>query len=404
MDDDIGLYDCPMPEPFGDKIGLTVSLAWLFYLGFVSRVIFGPLLPEIQNDLDLDHVQAGSLFLMIGVGYLLAPIFSGLLSSRLNHRGTLQFSAWLLGLALLFFVFVRSFAGMSVLLVIIGFTGFLHLPSAVATITAEIQKSDWGKGMAVHQCAPPLSFVSAPLIAALLLQWFSWRQVLLCWGLLSLASALLFTMKSEGGQFPGRRISPANMKRVAALPSFWWITILLSLAIAGNAGMNAMLPLYFVHEKGLSLTKANTIIGLSQLSGFLVVLFAGIAADRIGQKRFMWLTLGGAALLTVALGLVEGGPLIAALLLQSAVLTAFFPVIYGALARVVPPTLRSVISAMGPPLAYLIGAGGAPLVIGYLAKFFSFGTGISVIGGAMLVGLPLIFLLRLSDFEGESGC
>jgi NNP family nitrate/nitrite transporter-like MFS transporter len=393
-----------MPEPFGDKIGLTVSLAWLFYLGFVSRVIFGPLLPEIQNDLDLDHVQAGSLFLMIGVGYLLAPIFSGLLSSRLNHRGTLQFSAWLLGLALLFFVFVRSFAGMSVLLVIIGFTGFLHLPSAVATITAEIQKSDWGKGMAVHQCAPPLSFVSAPLIAALLLQWFSWRQVLLCWGLLSLASALLFTMKSEGGQFPGRRISPANMKRVAALPSFWWITILLSLAIAGNAGMNAMLPLYFVHEKGVSLAKANTVIGLSQLSGFLVVLFAGLAADRIGQKRFMWLTLGGAALLTVALGLVEGGPLIAALLLQSAVLTAFFPVIYGALARVVPPTLRSVISAMGPPLAYLIGAGGAPLVIGYLAKFFSFGTGISVIGGAMLVGLPLIFLLRLSDFEGESGC
>lgn len=258
--------------------------------------------------------------------------------------------------------------------------------------------------MAVHQCAPPLSFVSAPLIAALLLQWFSWRQVLLCWGLLSLISALLFTLKSEGGQFPGRRISPANMKQVAALPSFWWITILLALAIAGNAGMNAMLPLYFVHEKGLSLAKANTIIGLSQLSGFLVVLFAGIAADRIGQKRFMWLTLGGAALLTVTLGLVEGGALIAALLLQSAVLTAFFPVIYGALARVVPPTLRSVISAMGPPLAYLIGAGGAPLVIGYLANSFSFGTGISVIGVSMLAGLPLIFLLRLSDFEGESGC
>ena len=168
--------------------------------------------------------------------------------------------------------------------------------------------------------------------------------------------------------------------------------------------MNAMLPLYFVHEKGLSLAKANTIIGLSQFSGLLVVFFAGIAADRIGQKRFMWLTLGGAASLTVALGMVEGGALIAALLLQSAVLTAFFPVVYGAIARVVPPTLRSVISAMGQPLAYLIGAGGAPLLIGYLAGFFSIGTGISMIGGAMLVGLPLIFLLRLNDFEGESGC
>ena len=48
MDDDIGLYDCPMPEPFSDKIGLTVSLAWLFYLGFVSRIILGPLMPAMQ--------------------------------------------------------------------------------------------------------------------------------------------------------------------------------------------------------------------------------------------------------------------------------------------------------------------------------------------------------------------
>ena len=404
MDDDIGLYDCPMPEPFGEKVGLTLFLAWLFYLGFVSRIIFGPLMPEIEADLGLDHLQAGYLFLMIGVGYLVAPAFSGLISARLNHRGALQLSAWLLGIALIPFAFVQSFEGMCILLVIIGFAGFLHLPSAVATITAEIQKSDWGKGMAVHQCAPPLSFVSAPLIAALLLQWCSWRQVLLCWAAVALCSALLFSLKSEGGQFPGHRISPANMKKVAALPSFWWITILLSLAIAGNAGMNVMLPLYFVNDKGLSLAKANTMIGLSQLSGFMVVFFAGMAADRIGQKMFMCLTLGVAALLTIALGIVDGALLVVTLFLQSAVLTAFFPAAYGSLARVAPPSLRSVISAMGPPIGFLVGAGGAPMLIGYLTHSFSFGTGISVVGLCMLIGTPLIFLLRLADFEGEPGC
>ena len=404
MDDDIGLYDCPMPEPFGEKIGLTVFLAWLFYLGFVSRIIFGPLMPEIQNDLGLDHVQAGFLFLMIGVGYLLAPTISGLISSRTNHRTTLRLSAWLLGFALLPFAFVQSFWGMCVLMVIIGFSGFLHIPSAVATITAEIQKSDWGKGMAVHQCAPPLAFVTAPLIAALLLEWFSWRQVLLCWAVLSLFSALLFTLKSEGGQFAGQRINTTNMRKVAGLPSFWYITILLGLAIGGNAGMNAMLPLYFVNEKGLSLGKANILIGLSQLSGFAVVFFAGMMADRVGQKRFMWLTLGGAALLTIALGIVDGGWLVAVLFLQSAVMTAFFPAAYGALAGVVPPTLRSVISTMGPPLAFLIGAGLTPMAIGYLAQSFSFGTGIAAVGLCMLLGVPFVVLLRLGDYEGQPGC
>ncbi len=404
MDDEIGLYDCPMPEAFRDKIGLTVYLALLFYLGFVSRIIFGPLMPEIQKDLGFSHVQAGYLFLMIGVGYLLAPVFSGLISSRLNHQGTLRFSAWLLGFALLPFAFVESFWGVSVLLVIIGFTGFLHLPSAVATITAEIQKSDWGKGMAVHQLAPPASFVSAPLIAALLLQWLSWREVLLCWAVLSLVSALIFTLLGEGGEFPGRRISLTNMRKVAALPSFWFITMLLAMAMAGNAGINAMLPLYFVNEKGLLLGQANTLIGLAQLSGFHVVFFAGMAADRVGQKLFMSVTIGGAAVLTITLGLLEGWPLYAALFLQSAVLTSFFPVAYGSLARVVHPSLRSVISAMGPPLAFLTGAGAIPIMIGYLAESMSFSVGMIFVGLFMSAGPPLVFLLRLGDFEGEPGC
>ena len=174
--------------------------------------------------------------------------------------------------------------------------------------------------------------------------------------------------------------------------------------MAANAGMNVMLPLYLVNEQGLSLAKANTMIGVSQLSGFMVVFFAGMAADRIGQKLFMCLTLGGAALLTIALGIMDGDLLVVALFLQSAVLTAFFPAAYGSLARVAPPTLRSVISAMGPPLGFLVGAGGAPILIGYLAHSFSFGTGISAVGFWMLIGTPLIFLLRLTDFEGEPGC
>ena len=75
MAGEVGLYCRPMPEPFGRKLRLTLFLAWLFYQGTVSRIIFGPLMPEIQVDLDLDHPQAGYLFLMIGVGYLVAPAF-----------------------------------------------------------------------------------------------------------------------------------------------------------------------------------------------------------------------------------------------------------------------------------------------------------------------------------------
>jgi NNP family nitrate/nitrite transporter-like MFS transporter len=229
--DDIGLYDCPMPETFYDKIGITVFLAWLFYLGFVGRVLFAPLMPEIEKDLGVSHGEAGTMFFLMSCGYVLAPICSGLISSRINHLGALKVSAWLVGIALIPFSFVENLLAIGILLIVVGFAGSIHLPSAIATITAEIQKSDWGKGLSVHQCAPPLSFVCAPLVAALLLRWFTWRDILLIWGGISLFSALLYTIFGKGGEFPGRVVSFGYLKTVCTTKSFWIMLTLFAMAM-----------------------------------------------------------------------------------------------------------------------------------------------------------------------------
>ena len=404
MDDDVGLYDCPMPESFRDKIGMTLFLSLLLYLCFVGRVLFGPLMPEIQNDLGFSNIQSGYLFLTITFGMLAAALCSGMISSRLNHSGALRLSAWLLGVALMQFLFVESLWAISLVMIAIGFAGGLHMPSAVPTITAEIQKSDWGRGLAVHQLAPPLSFISAPLIAALLLEWLTWREVLLVWGTLSLISAGFYSYFGEGGDFPGKPLNFSNLKKLYKLPSFWMLMLLFSMAMAGNAGIFSMLPLFFVKERGFELGDANLLLGLSQLAGLSVVFFAGMLADKFGVKLMMGVSLCGAALLTVAIGLLEGIPLIVALFLQSAVLTAFFPTGFAAMARVSHPSLRSVTSAVGTSVAFLLGAGGVPLVIGHMGTFSTFSAGIILTGVYMLVGLPLVFLLRLGDYEGAAGC
>lgn len=402
--DDISEYECPMPETFQEKFGITLFLAWLFYLGFVSRILFAPLMPAIEKDLGIGHGQAGGLFLLISVGYMLAPACSGLISSRFEHSGTLKLSAWLVGFALLAFSLIDNIWGMGLLLLVIGFAGSLHLPSAIATITAEIQKSDWGKGLSVHQCAPPLSFVTAPLIAALLLRWYSWRQILLVWAILCLVSALLYTLRGRGGEFPGRVVNIANMKPVFANRSFWIMVVLLSMAFSGNSGIFAMLPLFLVNERGYELASANTLIGLSQLSGIAVVFAAGWLSDRIGQKRVMGGSLLATGLLTLLLPWTAGGMLILVLFLQAATLTAFFPAGFAALSRVTLPSLRSVTSALGPPLAFLIGGGLMPTMIGYLADVHSFVAGIRVAGGFILLGCLLVTFLRLGQYDDRAGC
>ncbi len=396
--------ECPMPEPFLNRIGITLFLAWLFYLGFVTRVIFAPLMPAIEADLGITHGQAGSLFLMISLGYLLAPVCSGLISSKINHRGTLNASAWAVGLCSILFAFVDSLWVIRILLMIIGLAAGIHLPSAIATITAEIQTSDWGKALSVHQSAPSLAFISAPLIASLLIRWVSWRYVLAATALVAMTSALTFSLKGRGGDFPGRLPGPENVRHILSTPSFWIMVLLFAMAMGGNAGIYTMLPLYLINERGMDITSANTLIGLSQISGLFMVFVAGWVTDRFGQKRTMAALLFAGGVTTILLGILKGPELMVVIFLQPALIASFFPGAFAALSRIAPPRMRSVTNALGPPISFLLGGGVLPVIIGYMGETRSFSAGIVLVGGFILIGPMLVYFLKLGQYDDEAGC
>ncbi len=395
---------CPAPEPFRANITMTVLLAWLFFLGFVTRVIFAPLMPAIEQELGLTHSQAGSLFLMISFGYLFAPLCAGWISARINHQGNLRVSAWAIGLTLLPFVFVKNLWSVRILMVLIGLAAGIHLPSAISTITAQVERRDWGKALSVHQCAPPLSFVTAPLLAAGLLNWFSWRVVLLCWGIIALASAQYYSHRGKGGAFPGRLPDLNNMGTLMGLPSFWIMVLLFSMAMGGNAGIYAMLPLFLVNERGFELSHANTLLGLSQLSGVAMVFTAGWVTDKIGPKATMMITLLSTATLTILLGVIRGSALVIPLFLQPALLASFFPAAFAALSRIAPPAMRSITTALAPPIAFLIGGGVIPTLLGYMGATATFSLGIIAVGVFMAGGPLMVLFLRLGQYDDQSGC
>jgi len=341
---------------------------------------------------------------MISIGLLLAPLCSGLISSKINHRGTLNVSAWGIGLILIPFAFVDSIWAIRVLLVIIGFAAGLHLPSAIATIAAEVRKDDWGKALSVHQSAPPLSFVTAPLIVAYLLQFFSWRVVLLIGAGVGICIAAAFSLKGKGGDFPGQLLSAKNVKVILGKPSFYLMVLLFAMAMGGNAGILTMLPLFLVNEHGFNLTKANTLIGFSQVAGLLMVFVAGWITDRVGQKPAMTVVLLAAGIATILIGLLDGGRLMVVIFVQPVLINAFFPGAFAALSRIAPPHLRSVANALIPPSAFLIGGGLLPTLIGYMGERYTFAGGITIAGAFMLAGPVLVYFLKLGQYDDQTGC
>ena len=395
---------CPMPEPLKTKLNIVIPIMWLFFISFVSRVIFAPLMPAIQNDLGFSHTQAGRLFLIVSIGSLLAPLIAGLISSRIYHRRSLALAALLSAVVLASFLFTNDIWGIRILMIFVGIAAGLHLPSAVPVIGAEIQKKDIGKAMSIHQLAPPMGFISAPFIAALFIDWLSWRYILLIWAVVMLLSAIIFYVKGKGGNFPGKVLNPENVKAVFKIPAFWIIILLLASAMGGSVGIYTVLPLFLVNQRGIDLSTANIIIGLAQVTGLIIIFMSGWLVDKFGQKPVMAMSLITAGIATIFLGTLTDLGLIIVIFIQPVLVNAFFPGCFAALSSAAPPSLRSVATAMGPPIAFVIGGGIIPAMIGYLGEAYSFSTGIIIAGIFMLAVVFLILFLNFKNYADDPGC
>ena len=159
--------------PFRSQLGSLFVLASIFYLNFVARIMMASLMLTIEKELHFSYSDVGSLFLVLSLGYFAGLIGSGFISSRLTHRKTILISITAVGLTLLATSRCNSLWTIWAVIVFLGLFAGLYLASGIATLTALIDKGHWGKALAIHELGPTVSFLTAPLIAEGLLNWFS---------------------------------------------------------------------------------------------------------------------------------------------------------------------------------------------------------------------------------------
>jgi len=376
-------------------IGPILFLAGIFFLNFLGRIILAPLLPTIEKDLGLGHAGAGSLFLLISSGYFVSLLGSGFVASRLMHKRTIIVSATAIGLALLVISSSNSLLGISMGLVLLGLAAGLYLPSGISTLTSLISPSQWGKALAIHELAPNLAFVAAPLISEVLLQWFSWRGILAVMGIASMVAGMTFGRFGTGGKFPGDAPSVTSVRTILAKPAFWIMTILFSLAITGSLGVYAMLPLYLVTERSMDQYWANTLVAVSRVSGLGMAFLAGWATDRFGARKIMAAVFLLTGTMTFLLGVTKGYWLVLIVFAQPMLAVCFFPAGFAALSCIGPSSSRNVAVSLTIPLAFLIGAGAIPVGLGIMADTVSFAFGFALVGVFILMGFLLSLTLQL---------
>lgn len=391
----------PTPSDWRASLGSLLFLAAIFLINFLSRIIFGPLLVVMEQDLHLGHQEAGGLFLIITAGYSLSLLGSGYLAHRMSHRRIIVLSALGMGAVLFILSLRQPLWGIQAGLFLLGLTAGIYLPSGMATLTSIVKPHHWGKAVAVHEIAPNLGFVLAPFLAEAFLRWSSWRGLLLVLSGGSVLLGLAYTRYGRGGTFKGEAPTFQVVSVLLRDPSFWIMIVMFGLGIGTSFGVYTMLPLYLISERGLDRTWANTLIALSRVAGLLIAFGAGWFVDRWGVKKSLAVFFGATGVLTILLGTLAGPWLIVVVFLQPLVAVCFFPAGFTAIGRIGPPKLRNVAVGFTVPLGFMFGGGLIPTGIGWAGERGSFSAGIIGVGLVTLLCLPLIRLLKLTAIADQ---
>ena len=383
------------------SLGPLLFLAAIFLINFLSRIIFGPLLVEIEQELHLGHKEAGALFLFITIGYSAALLGSGALAARLTHRRLIIGSTLGLGIFLLLLSRPQPLWLLTANLLLLGLCAGIYLPSGMATLTSIVKPLHWGKAVAVHELAPNLGFVLAPFLAEAFLRWSSWRGLLTALSGCSLLLGLAYARYGRGGTFKGEAPTFQTVSVLLRDPSFWIMMVMFGLGVGTSFGVYTMLPLYLISERGLDRTWANTLIALSRVAGLFIAFGAGWFVDRWGVRRSLAFFFGATGVLTILLGTLAGPWLTAVIFLQPLAAVCFFPAGFTAIGRIGPPKLRNVAVGFTIPLGFMFGGGLIPTGIGWAGEQASFSAGIIGVGLITLLCLPLIRWLKLTAIADQ---
>ena len=369
------------------NIRMLLLLMGVIFISMLSRLIFSPLLVFIQEDLSLTGKEAGSLFLMITLGFSPGMLLSGFISARLKHRGAIVFSLILVALGMGIAAVSGSYSMMNVGLFILGFGTGIYPPSGIISITETFSQEKTGKALAIHELGPNLAYVGAPLLVVALFPLIGWRGILGTIFLLNLAILFLYRKYGLGGEGYGKQPNLRRLGDAVRNPQLWFCFLLYCIAMSAMQGLYSILPYYLITVKKLDPTTVNLLVGLSRISSILTLLISGFMIDRFGFRLVIMAAFSVSGLSTLFMVGAKGSLLSFLVVLQPALLSAFYPAILLALSRIGPPESQNVTLSFVLSFSVLFGTGIIPAVFGWLTDRGKMEYGFLLLGGAMLLAV-----------------
>lgn len=379
----------------GKALLFLFFLWFLWFTNFITRIVFGPILPLVEDEFMINHARASSIFIFLSGGYGTAVIVAGFFSGKFGYKKSIVLSLGLLGVIAFLVPLVQSFYLLCFFVFVIGFSVGFYLPSAIPLITEYYSEKNWGKAIAIHDTGAPSAIFATPFVALFLLHFFLWRGIFIVLACIYLVCSIIFCFVSSEVKVsnPPKTVFSDLIK----IKSLWLMAVIWVFGAGANLGIYSIVPLYLTKELHLNIGYANTILGFSRLGAVGMAIACGFLMDRFNLRKIMFMVMILTGILTVLMGFVSVRYIGIVLSLQAFFVTAFFPVGLVTIAKTFNREMRSLATGIILAVSIVSGAGLIPYLLGVSGDTISFRLGIAILG--IFTALSSTLILNLKELE-----
>jgi predicted MFS family arabinose efflux permease len=385
---------------------VLVLLTLVYITNFVDRIVLGILVGPIKSEL---HLSDSELGLIGGTAFALFYTALGIpigwwadRASRVRIM-TAAIACWSLFTALT--GFAHSFLALFLARLGVG-VGEAGGVAPAYSLIADYFRPGWrARVLGFFSLGIPIGSAFGYLLGGYLTTAFTWRTAFLLLGGAGVVLAPVFLMtvrEPERGRFdaaPAARKAPPLgevWRCLAAKPASWLLSLGAGCASIIGYGLLFWLPSFFIRSEGMTLLQVSRLLGaLLLLGGVPGILLGSYLADRVGVRdRRAYALVPALAFLCIlpcyALGtsLPMGPAAFVCFLVPAALQLVWLGPVITAVQHLVPPTMRSLASAIFLFINNLLGLGLGALIIGVAsdqlaARFGSASLRYAILGGTI---------------------
>jgi MFS family permease len=375
-----------------DKKILLVYITSITLLVSSGRLLVPTLTGNIENSLDINHVEIGLGMTLLWLFYGLVQFPSGIISDEKGRKPVASFAIFIFAIAFLIMSLSTNYVIflISLILLGIGFGCFYTVSLSMISDRFKIK----GKAIGTQSAMASLAGIT-PLITLPLAEKIGWRPLILIYAIISIIIGILFynqvsekkqetQQKKEGLQNGMRIFKDSNVTLlliINAIMAFVWV------------GIISFLPIYLIEGKGINETAAAVIFSLIFFTGLFIRPLIGHLSDTYNKRILILGILIISAISCFLLSQVSSIILTTIGVILSATVSAFFPLRSNYLMNKWPSKSRG--SQMGMySTTVIILSSISPFIIGLSLKSYDFDRIFQLFSIIILFAAFLVLLIK----------